>query len=168
MCLDESGGYHALLNATDKFVYRYYITGPMSDQKASFPASPIADISHHPHTPFCLKGCRPHGIDTLDGNPLIKPCSADAISGFSELYVPTRLDAGRAREYGNQQTLGTQPFTARVMYDAHRIPHGFTLARDTGVVMAQGLRLSEHPTKSMFYPRRLCIAHRRIGMAWTK
>ena len=33
------------------------------------------------------------------------------------------------------------------MYDAHRIPHGFTLARDTGVVGGPELRLSRWNTR---------------------
>ena len=92
VCLDECGGYHApqrnrqvcvsvLHNRANERPKRRFLHHQL----------PI----FHIRTPFCLKGCRPHGADGW--KPLIKPCSADAISGFSELYVPTRLDAGRAR-----------------------------------------------------------------------
>ena len=58
---------------------------------------------------------------------MINVCSNSAKQGFSEAYVPTRLD-GRGREHRRRLTTAVEPFAARVMYDAHNIPHGYTPA----------------------------------------
>ena len=55
-CLDSCNGYYGWMPDLDDFVYRYYMTGIVSDL-VTIPTYPLPDTSYYPYTPLCLKGC---------------------------------------------------------------------------------------------------------------
>ena len=72
-CLDECNGLYGWMPELDDFVYRYYMTGPISDLETN-PTTPLPDTTYYPYTPLCLKGCY-RGSDAP--NSIVPACSGD-------------------------------------------------------------------------------------------
>ncbi|CAM9090860.1 unnamed protein product, partial [Ectocarpus fasciculatus] len=82
VCLDECGGLKMSIPELDEFLYRYYMTGPLSDLE-SLPTNPKPASIDYPFVLKCYRGC------TWDR--IIAGACANSSLGVSSTYIPRAL-----------------------------------------------------------------------------
>ena len=96
-CLDECSGKEEELPSVDKFKYRYYMTGAISDL-SSLPSDPKPSADDYPFSLNCHKGCQWDELSsgTCSGDTAVTDSySATALLGYTTMFVaPNNLQCG--------------------------------------------------------------------------